>query len=398
MPENRVLIIDDDARICRIIKRVAGDLGIECLAIDNPELFEATNHDFKPNVIFMDLQMPKVDGVELLRKLAEQHSSTAIILVSGMDRSVIETTEELGKSFGLNMAGILKKPVDVDEISSMLLMQFEAVPSPRERKDTQITKEELAQAIERKELLVHYQPQVNLKSGKVVGFEALVRWQHPDHGLLFPDVFIPLAEQHEDLIGPLTFSVLDRIFEDEMLQGELTSDLAVSVNLSATMLSDLSLPDRVANLFNDHSVGTERLMLEVTESGAMQDPSLTMDILTRLRLKNIKLSLDDFGTGFSSMVQLYRLPFTEIKVDKSFVMVAMHNKEAAAIARITIELGHSLDLEVVAEGIEDQETQQWLKGIGCDIGQGYHISRPVAAEHFITWLQDYNKKNRSKTS
>lgn len=390
MSENRALIIDDDPRICRIIKRMAKDLGIECSTIDNPELFEATHLDFKPNVIFMDLQMPKMDGVELLRKLVELRSSAAIILVSGMDKSVIETTEELGKSLGLNMAGILQKPIDVDEMSSMLLTQFETVSAPPAHKDTEVTKEELAQAIERKELLVHYQPQVNLKSGKVLGFEALVRWQHPVHGLLFPDVFIPLAEQHEDLIGALTFSVLDSIFEDKMLSGELTSDLTVSVNLSAMMLSDLSLPDRVAKLFSDHNMETERLMLEVTESGAMKDPSLTMDILTRLRLKNIKLSLDDFGTGFSSMVQLYRLPFTEIKVDKSFVMVAMDNKEAAAIARITIELGHSLGLEVVAEGIEDKKTYDWLKDIGCDIGQGYFISRLVAAEHFITWLQDYN--------
>lgn len=387
--KNRVLIIDDDPRICRILKRVADDLGIESFATDNPELFEPANLGFEPNIIFMDLQMPKIDGVELLRKLAEQHSSAAIIVVSGMDESVLETTKELGKSLGLNMAGILQKPIDIDKTQEILQRHFEPA-SIQEYKAVQITKEELAQAIKRKELIVHYQPQVNLELGKVTGFEALVRWQHPDHGLLFPDVFIPLAEQNKDLIGPLTYSVLNNILENGILKAEHTADLNVSINLSAKMLSDLSLPDRVARMLAKYSIDPGRLILEVTESGAMEDPSLTMDILTRLRLKNFKLSLDDFGTGFSSMVQLYRLPFNEIKVDKSFVMAAMTSKEAAAIVRITVELGHSLGLEVVAEGVEDKQTYDWLKSIGCDIGQGYYISRPVDVEHFITWLQGYN--------
>lgn len=386
--DNRVLIIDDDPRICRIIKRVADDLEIESFATDNPELFEPANLGFEPNVIFMDLQMPKIDGVELLRKLAEQHSRAAIIIISGMDKSVLETAEELGKSLGLNMAGFLIKPIDIDKIQEILEQHFEPA-SIQAHKAIQVTKEELAQAIERKELLVYYQPQVNLKLGKVIGFEALVRWQHPDHGLLFPDVFIPLAEQNKDLIRSLTYSVLNNVLQNKILKDELTSDLNVSVNLSAMMLSDLDLPDRVEKMFAKHDIDAGRLILEVTESGAMEEPSLTMDILTRLRLKNFKLSLDDFGTGFSSMVQLYRLPFTEIKVDKSFVMAAMTSKEAAAITRITVDLGHSLGLEVVAEGIEDKQTYDWLKSIGCDIGQGYYISRPVSAEHFIIWLQGH---------
>ena len=388
MSDNRVLIIDDDPRICRIIKRVADDLGVESRTTDDPALFESVNLGFKPNVIFLDLQMPKIDGVELLRKLAEQQSIAAIIVASGMDKSVIETTLELGKSMGLNMSGILQKPIDIDITKEILERHFD-VPIKRSAQAVKISREELGQAIENDELVVYYQPQVNFETSQVCGVEALVRWQHPSHGLLFPDAFIALAEKHQDLITSLTYKVLETAMKDDAARSERGIELKVSVNFSAKLFHDLSLPDRVENLLNTFGFEANRLILEVTESGAMEDPSSSMDILTRLRLKNIQLSIDDFGTGFSSLVQLYRLPFTELKIDKSFVMEAMKSTEAASIARITIELGHGLGLKVVAEGVEDKETYDWLKTNGCDIAQGYYFTRPVAADTFLNWLEDY---------
>ncbi|MCH8847248.1 MAG: EAL domain-containing protein, partial [Proteobacteria bacterium] len=259
-------------------------------------------------------------------------------------------------------------------------------------KSIKVTEEELEKAITQNELVVHYQPQIHLSSGKIVGLEALVRWQHPEHGLLLPDVFIPMAEQKKELIDLLTYSVLDNVLHNSTLKKIITSDLNVSINLSATMLHDLSLPDKVSKMLTEHDFDPDRLIVEITESGAMEDPALTMDILTRLRLKNIRLSIDDFGTGFSSLVQLYRMPFNEIKVDKSFVMKAMVDEEAATIVRTTIELGHGLGLEVVAEGIEGKETLDWLKELGCDIGQGYFISRPVDVDNLESWVKEYSKK------
>lgn len=389
MSKNRVLIIDDDKRICRLIKRVADGLGIESLAIDDPELFESSYIDYKPNVILMDLQMPKLDGVQLLRKLAAQSAEAAIILLSGMDKSVIETTADLGKSLGLNMVGVLGKPMDIDDVKEMLGKQFN-IAKQRSADSIELSADELLRAIDSNELLVYYQPQLSLESGKLIGVEALVRWQHPEHGLVFPDSFIPLAESSEELIGLLTYKVLETALRDDKARCEQGLELNLSVNLSAKLLSDLSLPDKVQSLLDNHNFDPNRLILELTESGAMKDPTLTMDILTRLRLKNIRLSLDDFGTGFSSLVQLYRMPFTEIKVDKSFVMKAATDKEAAAIARITIDLGHSLGLDVVAEGIEDKQTYDWLKDLGCEIGQGYFISRPVSTDKLFEWESNYD--------
>lgn len=391
MFDNRVLIIDDDPRICRIIKRVANELGIESFATDDSALFESAYLEYAPNIILMDLQMPKLDGVELLRKLADQDSRAAIILVSGMDKSVLETTEDLGKSLGLNMAGVIVKPIDIDNLKKILEKQFDPIKK-RDSKTLEVTTDELINAIERNELVVYYQPQIHLQTGKVIGVEALVRWQHPEHGLLFPDTFIPLAEKSKEAISSLTYTVLETALQDDMARRENGIELNLSINLSAKLLSDLNLPDRVEESLNTLGFDPNRLLLEVTESGAMEDPTLTMDILTRLRLKNIRLSLDDFGTGFSSLVQLYRMPFNEIKVDKSFVMKAMTDEEAAAIVRITIDLGHSLGLDVVAEGIEDQETYDWLKELGCDIGQGYFISRPIDVNQFSDWMDEYDKK------
>lgn len=388
MSDNRVLIIDDDPRICRIIKRVADEVGVESCTTYDPESFDLFNLNFEPNIIFLDLQMPKIDGVELMRKLAEQQSTAAIILASGMDISVIETTIKLGKSLGLNMCGILQKPIDIDETRKIIEQQFKTL-SKQSTRAIQISEEELERAIKKDELIVYYQPQVDFKSGQVYGVEALVRWQHPYHGLLFPDSFIPLAERHRELINALTYRVLETALKDDVARREHGIELKLSVNLSAKLFSDLSLPDQVEKLLNTHNFEPNRLLLEVTESGVMEDPSSTMDILTRLRLKDIKLSIDDFGTGFSSLVQLYRLPFTELKIDKSFVIETMSSNEAAAIARITIDLGHSLGLKVVAEGVEDKETYDWLKANNCDVAQGYYLSRPIAADKFITWLADY---------
>ncbi len=394
MVRNRVLIVDDDQRICRIIKRIADKIGVESMTTDKAEWFISAYLNFEPNVVFMDLQMPHIDGVELLRFLASNDSAAAIILISGMDKSVVETTESLGLSLGLNMAGSLPKPIDINDAKSILERQF----GPFKKKgnnDVPISADELSEAIDQNQLVVHYQPTVQLQTGKLLGTEVLVRWQHPIHGLLYPDAFISVAEGSVELIGRLTDLVLNTALRKAIEWRDQGMHLSLSLNLSATSLVDLKLPDTIRGILQIHGFDPKMLVLEITESVAMEDPSRTMDILTRFRLKNIRLSIDDFGTGYSSLVQLYRLPFNEMKIDKSFVMKSIRDEEAAAIVRITIDLGHSLGLTVVAEGIENQETYDWLKELGCDIGQGYFISKPVDARRFPIWVQQHEQQRNS---
>ncbi len=392
MSANRVLIMDDDPRVCRLFKRVAEGLAFEAFAIDNSSQFESAYVGFEPDIILLDLQMPGLDGVELIRYLVGQRTRAAVILVSGVDKSVIETTSRLGKSLGLNIVGSLVKPINVDDIKTLLREQFRET-DVEQQEASPITKTDLARGIARNEILVCYQAKVDLATSQIVGVKALARWSHPRGELILPNAFIPLAEE-TGLIRPLTYKVLDIAIQDVLMWQMRVPGLTVAVKLSAKMLNDLDMPDRVAKILDAYQFDPQRLVLEISESGAMDSPASTMDILARLRLKGIQLCLGDFGTGYSSLVQLYRLPFRELKVDKSFVMEAGKSDEAATIVRSTIELARSLNLKVVAEGVEDQSTYEWLAGLGCQECQGYYISRPLEVPSFLSWLEEHNRAHR----
>ena len=245
---------------------------------------------------------------------------------------------------------------------------------------------ELRQAIADGQLLLHYQPKVDLGSGCFGGVETLVRWQHPTHGMIPPDQFIPLAE-HTGLIKPLTHWVLDaalrqcRAWHDEGL------DLRVAVNLSARLLTDPGVVDLITELLHARGVEARWLEIEITESAVMADPVGALTILTRLHDMGIRLSIDDFGTGYSSLSYLKRLPVDEIKIDKSFVLEMPTNGDDETIARSIIDLGHNLGLRVVAEGVEDDATWAQLATMGRDVAQGYFISRPIPAPELTRWAR-----------
>jgi diguanylate cyclase (GGDEF)-like protein len=246
--------------------------------------------------------------------------------------------------------------------------------------------DELRSAIEQHELTLHYQPKVNFATNRVVGVEALARWEHPRRGAISPVEFIELAEQ-SGLINALTFYVLDRALEqmNEWLGKGL--DLAVSVNLSLQSLLDLQLPTVVAEMLKKWNVPPANLILEITESCMMSDPTRTMAILNKLNDMGVRLSIDDFGTGYSSLSYLKRLPVTELKIDKSFVMDMLADDSNAVIVRSTIDLGRNLGLAVVAEGVASDEIYETLIGLGCSIAQGFHISRPIPAPEIEAWLK-----------
>jgi diguanylate cyclase (GGDEF)-like protein len=245
---------------------------------------------------------------------------------------------------------------------------------------------ELRRAIEDEQLLLHYQPKVDARSGQVLGVEALVRWQHPEHGLVPPGEFIPLAER-TGLIGPLTHYVLNRALWQCRQWLEQDHELSVAVNVSARRLLDLSFPDEVAGLLTTWEVPARLLVVEITESTIMADPAHALQILGRLHEMGVQLSIDDFGTGYTSMAYLKTLPVHELKVDRSFVSQMTSSSSDAVIVRSTVELGRNLGLRVVAEGVEDSLTLQNLEALGCDAIQGFHISRPMPPEDLINWME-----------
>jgi EAL domain-containing protein (putative c-di-GMP-specific phosphodiesterase class I) len=247
---------------------------------------------------------------------------------------------------------------------------------------------ELADAIETGQLVVHYQPKLHLQSRRIVGVEALVRWQHPERGLLAPGDFVPLAEQ-SDLILLLTDRVLDLALADQRSWTDRGWHLAVAVNVGVRSLLVHDLVERIRAALAKHGTDPAGLILEITESAFIADFDRAIGVLGKLRDLGVRISIDDFGTGYSSMTYLQALPADELKIDRAFVG-SLKGDRSEAIVRATLQLGHSLGLYVTAEGVEDEETLTQLGLIGCDLAQGYHICRPKPVAELIEWLVDTN--------
>jgi len=253
---------------------------------------------------------------------------------------------------------------------------------------------DLGQAFGTDQLTLHYQPKVNINTQEAIAAEALLRWNHPTLGNIPPDRFISIAEQ-SGLIRPLTEVVLRMAIRDLAALSEQGIDTNIAINLSACNLQDADLESLLINSLHQWKMHPANLTLELTESAMMANPAHAQKLLFRLDSIGFKISIDDFGTGFSSLVNLKRLPIQEIKIDRSFVLNMNANEEDASIVKATIELGHSLGMNVVAEGVEDQASLDHLQQLGCDMAQGYYLSRPIPFQEFVLWMQN-NQANHTK--
>ena len=403
MTGQRILLIDDDLAIGKSIKVVAESMSFEITVTSKSVDFEKALPTVDPEIIFLDLQLPDIDGVELLRFLAESNSTAKIIVMSGMDEKTIGTAKTLGKTHGLRIMGSLHKPFGLAELRTKLTEIIEMAPedkahnitnirqeiAPRQSASGLSPEEELRRAVQNNEFILYYQPKIKLENRKVVATEALIRWQHPERGLVPPDEFIPLAEE-TGLIKSITYWALAEASRQTAEWLNVGYDLTVSVNVPVHMLNDLDFPRTVNRMVVASGLATSHLVIEVTETEIVADMQGTMDVLTRLRLLGIGISIDDFGTGNSSLSKLLHMPFTELKIDKSFVINAVDSKDDRSICLTTIKLAHSLEMKVVAEGVECADTWNFLASAGCDVMQGYYASRPLAPGNFLPWLTEWN--------
>ncbi len=248
-------------------------------------------------------------------------------------------------------------------------------------------KRELHDAITQEQLMLYYQPVVDLQAGRVAGVEALARWYHPQRGILYPDDFIPLAEE-TGLIRTLTIWVLEEAARQSQEWSRLGLELRIAVNLSVHNLHDARFPDRIARILDVVEAHPTQLRLEITETAIMSGSSEALDILNRLSAQGVRISIDDFGTGYSSLSYLKQLPVDEIKIDKSFVIGMAVDNNDAVIVRSTIDLAHNIGLKVVAEGVEDENTYRLLAGLHCDAAQGYYMSEPLPVQELTRWLRE----------
>ncbi len=392
-----VMLVDDDAFQLKLLGFHLRQLGAQKLhPFTSARGALAALDGLSIELLLCDLQMPDLDGVELLRHLAQRGFAGQVALVSGEDARILRTVERLGRTHGLQVLGALPKPVAYADVQA-LLQRWPTAERKAKPVREPLPLAELQRAIAKRELVPHYQPKVELASGRWVGVEALVRWQHPERGMLYPDAFIAQAEE-AGLIGELTTALLEgggtelgvlaqlRQWLDEGLH------LQAAVNVSMAMLNDARLPDQIQAQLDAARVPASNLVLEVTESRLMEDARTTLDILVRMRLKRIGLSIDDFGTGHSSLVQLRDVPFGELKVDRSFVHGAHARPDLLPLLKACLQMGQQLGMKTVAEGIEDEADWRHLRSLGCDVGQGYFIGRPMPASQLKAWAMSWEAR------
>ena len=382
-----IAVVDDNAEFCLLLKRFLEAKGYDVTVFSSSAAFinkSCTAFD----LILLDLYMPDPDGVAVIRHLASVDYGGAVLLMSGEDQGVLRAALELAKAQSIEKIASVNKPFSLENLSELVhsLLQTVIFKQQGFTATWQPVAEDLFAAIELQQLQLHYQPKIVLVENTLAGFEALLRWKHPEHGLVMPDHFIPLAEQSQELMQLLTNEVVRLAILQLTEWQQQGQQVQLSINVSMLNLEALDFPEQLEQKLRSAKLSPGQLLLEITESALMSDVASALDILLRLRMKGFGLSIDDFGTGYSSLAQLHRIPFSELKVDRSFVMTMLQSHESRTIVETCIQLAKRLGLQVVAEGVENQAILAELLAMGCDVGQGYFWSKPVSANDAKAWF------------
>jgi len=406
----RLLILDDNLRIATLVAALARAQGWEAETASTGSEFQALYLARVPDGIMLDLQLGNSDGVEQMRFLRASQFLGAMALMSGFDPHVLSSARELGQSFGLRITSVLEKPARAARVREVLKeieagVMSRAPDAAGEQSRAAIASaignidpSEIASALARGEMALHLQPIVSAESGEVVQLEGLIRWHSPQYGTIPPSQFVPVAEQKDAVIDQLTFCVVQTALNHYLHLTREGFAVPIAVNVSGINLRSLDFPDRLAALVASANAPPSAIALEVTESVAMLGLDTIADVLTRLRLKGFALAIDDLGTGFSSLRALKQIPFSEIKIDKSFIADVVQSKESYAIVTSIVDLARRMNLICVAEGVENHETAQLLSNLRIDRLQGDYYSPPMALEDLVKWLGERNTRVRSVAS
>ena len=335
------------------------------------------------DVVLVDLKMPGMDGVQFIRMLAQDHLTSGVIITSSMDPAMLSAVETMGTTHGVAMLGAISKPLTPQKLRN-ILVKFQAQTPAARAAVWRPSAAELTAALDRGELRVYYQPQVEFATLRVTAMEALVRWAHTDRGLLLPDTFLDLAEEH-GLMERLSEFVLDRALTDLTQWRRYNLQFGVAVNAAASVLGRTGAADLIQREVSRRGCQTSDVFIEVTETAAATDDVVVIENLLRLRLKGFGLALDDYGTGYATLQQLNRLPLSHLKIDSSFVTEASHRPKLRTLLDSSLQLARKLGLQSVAEGIETEEAWELLRSLGCDVAQGFLIAQPMPADAVADW-------------
>lgn len=397
-PGLRVLVAEDHDFQRRVIVDMLRSLGVaEIHEADSGQEALSTMErlDHAVDIIISDLDMPHMDGMELMRHLGNSRCAASFIIASSMDRSLVRAVLSMASAYNINLLGAIDKP-PVPEALARLIASHDPERNARTHsrpQGIQFSEENVRRGLERREFVPFFQPKVELATGRVSGMEVLARWRHPDHGIVSPYAFIDAIEDGH-MIGKLTRIMVDEATRCCRSWRDGDHDIGIAVNFSILSLANVGLAERLTEDVARQGLETRHVTVEITETAAMTDVGRVLENLSRLRMKGFRLAIDDYGTGYSSMQQLDRSAATELKIDRAFVTGATQDQSIRVILQSSLKMAARLGLVTVAEGVETQDDWDLLTEFGCDQAQGYLISRPMPAEEVSDWIMDWHSKKR----
>ena len=384
-----VLVVDDSS-----MHRYSAHLCLRAFGIN--QVHEAANGKIAleqlaqlphmPAIMMLDLEMPVMDGIEVLQQLSRMPHKPAVVLASSSDEVLISAVATMAEALGVNLLGAFRKPLNPEELADALKsyhLDLERESTANAPVETDV--KQLKLALERATIQVYYQPKVDLETMRLAGVEALARWKNQQGDWIPPGIFIPLAEEH-GLIGDLSLSVLEQVLQDMNSWWEQGNYIPVAINLSAKSLAEFNLANDIIQRVIRQGIPAHFITFEITESALVMDLPLALATISRLRLKGFGISIDDYGTGFSSLQQLSRFPFSELKIDRTFIQGAPSRQYIRNILKSVIEMGQRLGINTVAEGVETEAELHLLKSLGCNQAQGFLLARPMSGRELMEWV------------
>lgn len=389
----RILIVDDDQFMRRMLGAMLAPLCPEVDAQSNAlgAIAQLEQPNTRPDIIVLDLKMPDIDGVQFARMLSEKGFAGGVVLISGADDRVLQTTAALLKRQSIDVLGYFKKPVIAKELLALIAGWRPSAHSAQSAAPQALGLEEIRKGFDEREFFTVFQPKVDFANGRVAGYETLLRWQHPEYGVLAPDSFLSQLNQAEDL-RRLTRYVIETAFSETSVWLKEPDTPGLALNVTMEDLQQADFPQTLSALVQAHQIPPDKITIEVTESSDIDASLRAIDSASSLRILGFSLSIDDFGTGHSTLSQLRDMPFNELKIDRGFVTNASVDSTRRSIFTTSVSLAKQLDMTVVAEGIESHSDWVFAHQAGCNYGQGYFISPPLHHDALLAWQEQWQER------
>lgn len=386
---NSILLVDDDPTQIAILTAYfasQGVTGIKSAGDAARALTILAEEQAAFDLVVTDLQMPNMDGLEFLRHLKEQNFTGSLAIISSVQENLLEHAGRLAKLHGLELLGQIHKPFTKQTLDEVLFSTPVIAESRVAQPEFETTPEIFEQAILDREFVPFYQPKIDMKTGRITGGEALARWFRVTGERVYPDVFIRFAEKN-DLIKPLTFCLFDQVLDDMRTFMAIDPDLQIAVNLATDLMMDISLPSELRDKVHQAGLRPDNISFEITENSVIDLDPTTLEVLSRLRVADFEVAIDDFGTGSSNIQVLRDFPYSDLKIDKSFISDALENSFSRQTVLAAVALAHDQKMRIVAEGIEDRKTWDFVRDVGIEYGQGYFMAKPMSADDFREFVR-----------